>query len=102
MQTEVISKPIYRALTGLTRETRLEIALPLAMKDLARLKLKEAVEQRELFEKRYGMDFAAFKQAWDEGRVQAAHSYDVERDFWEWEAAATDEANLREIYESLP
>ena len=66
------------------------------MKDLARLKLKEAVEQREQFEKRYGMELATFKQAWSEGRVQAAHSYEVEHDFWEWEAAVTDEANLRE------
>lgn len=102
MLETVISKPIYQVLTDLTREPRLEVALPLAVKDLVRLKLKEAREQREAFEQRYRMDFEAFKQAWDEGRIADKHSYEVERDYWEWEATVTDEERLRQMLESLP
>jgi len=98
----VISKPIYRILTDLTREPRLEVALPLAVKDLVRLKLKETSDQREAFERRYGMDFEAFKQAWGEGRIADRHSYEVERDYWEWEATVTDEERLHQMLESLP
>lgn len=102
MVPDVISKPIYRILSDLTQESRVEVALPLAIKDWVRLKLKETREQREAFGQRYGMDFPAFKQAWQEGRIADQHSYEVERDYWEWEATVTDEERLRQMLESLP
>jgi hypothetical protein len=102
MYTDVISKPIYRILSDLTQESRLEVALPLAMKDWIRLKLKEAGERRETFEHCYEMEFSAFKQAWEEGRVKNRHSHEVERDYWEWEATVTDEERLHQMLENLP
>jgi hypothetical protein len=101
MYTDVISKPMYRILSDLTREPRLEVALPLAIKDLVRLKLKETREQKQAFEQRYKMDFATFKQAWNEGDIPDKHSYEVERDYWEWEAAVTDEERLQHMLENL-
>jgi asparagine synthetase A len=47
------------------------------------------------------MEFQAFKQAWQEGSIENKHSYEVERDYWEWEAAVTDEERLREMLETL-
>jgi hypothetical protein len=102
MYTDAISKPIYQILSDLTRESRLEVALPLAIKDLLRLKLKETREQREAFEQRYGMDFPAFEQAWKEGHIPNKHSHEVEQDYWEWEATVTDEDRLHQMLESLP
>ena len=101
MYTDVISKPVYQVLSDLTQESRLEVALPLAMKDWIRLRLKEAREQREAFESRYGMDFLAFQRAWETGDVANRHSYKVERDYWEWEAMVTDEERLRQMSENL-
>ena len=101
MYSDVISKPIYRILSDLTQESRVEVALPLAIKDWVRLRLKESHGQQERFKQRYGMDFNAFKQAWQEGRISNKHSYQVERDYWEWEAAVTDEERLQEMLESL-
>jgi hypothetical protein len=75
------------------------VALHLATKDLVCLKLKETEGQRKRFEERYQMDFEAFKQAWNEGQIPHKHSYEVERDYWEWEAAVTDERRLREMLE---
>lgn len=102
MYSDVISKPIYRILSDLTQESRVEVALPLAIKDWVRLRLKETQEQQELFERRYAMDFLAFKQAWQEGRISKKHSYEVERDYWEWEAAVTDEERLKDISNNFP
>lgn len=102
MTETAISKPIHKILTDLTGETRLDVALHLATKDLVRLKLKEAEEQRKQFEERYQMDFETFKQAWGEGQIADKYSYEVERDYWEWEAAVTDEKRLREMLEELP
>jgi hypothetical protein len=47
------------------------------------------------------MDFPSFKQAWAAGNVPNKHSHEVERDYWEWEAAVTDEDRLRQALESL-
>jgi hypothetical protein len=102
MVPDVISKPVYRILSDLTQESRLEVALPLAVKDWVRLKLKEAREQQDTFEERYGMDFQAFKQAWQEGRVADKYSYEAEQDYWEWEAAVTDAERLQQMLDSLP
>jgi len=102
MLESVISKPMYRVLTGLTQEPRLEVALPLAIKDWLRLKLVETRREREQFERRYGMTFEAFKQAWDADQVADRYSYEVERDYWEWEASVTDEARLLDMMENMP
>jgi hypothetical protein len=101
MVTEIISKPVYRVLSDLTQEPRVEVALPLAIKDWVRLKLKEAQEQQEMFRERYGMDFPAFKEAWEEGRIPDRHSYEIEHDYWEWEAAVSDTDRLRKMQENL-
>jgi hypothetical protein len=101
MVMEIISKPVYRVLSDLTQESRVEVALPLAVKDWIRLRLKEAQERREMFREQYGMDFEAFKEAWEQGRIPDKHSYEVEHDYWEWEAAVTDTERLQEMQESL-
>ena len=98
----VISKPIYRVLTDLTQEPKLEVALSLAVKDLVRLRLKEALAQKATFEQRYGMDFDSFKQTWDANGIANKHSYEVERDYWEWEATVADAEHLQEMLASLP
>ena len=101
MYSDMISKPIYRILSDLTQESRLEVALPLAIKDWVRLRRKEARAQQEAFEQRYGMDFPAFKRAWQEGQIADKHSHQVERDYWEWEAAVTDGERLQQMQENL-
>ena len=101
MHEYVITKPVYRVLSELTKETRVEVALPIAIKDWVRLRLQEARQQRDRFERRYGMDFGGFQQAWQEGCTPDDHSHQVERDYWEWEATATDEQQLERMLETL-
>ena len=101
MLAEVISKPVYQILSELTQESRIEIALSIAIKDWVRLKLKEAKQQRVSFEQQYGMDFLAFKRAWEKGIIPDATSYEVEQNYWEWEASVTDENRLQKMLASL-
>jgi hypothetical protein len=101
MMSQIISKPIYQVLSDLTQEPRVEVALPLAIKDWVRLKLNEATRQRLAYERRYGMDFFTFKHDWEQDAIANKHTYEVEQDYWEWEAAVTDEQRLKEMLDML-
>ncbi|HAO20676.1 MAG: hypothetical protein BWK80_23190 [Desulfobacteraceae bacterium IS3] len=98
---DVISKPIYQILTYMTHTSGMEIALPLAVKELVSLKLKETAGEIKLFEQRYGTDFEAFKSAWHQKKIPNQHSYDIEKDYWEWEAAVSDYERLCQMRENL-
>jgi hypothetical protein len=58
-------------------------------------------EQIKHFEQHYQMDFNLFNRAWDEDKIADKHSYEVQRDYWEWEAAITNRARLEEMLDSL-
>ena len=48
------------------------------------------------------MDSAVRELAWEEGRVPNKRAYEVERDYWAWEAAVADEHRLQQMLDSLP
>lgn len=97
----VVSKPAQKVLKELTGETRPDLALPLALKDLVQLRLEAAESKIAAFEEKYSMDFAQFKEAWERGDIDAPYFYAVEKDYWEWEAAITDKAKLEELQDAL-
>ncbi|MFO7633705.1 MAG: hypothetical protein R6W76_14270 [Caldilinea sp.] len=101
MVSDVISKPVATILTTLTHEPRLEVAVTLAVKDWLQLRLSVIESQKQAFEEKYGMDFADFRAAWGAGEIADQYSYEVERDYWEWEGLLTDEDDLRTMAESL-
>ncbi|MDD2923093.1 MAG: hypothetical protein PHQ36_12480 [Anaerolineales bacterium] len=93
----IIPKGIHNILRKLTGQSRPDIALSLAIKELVRLSMKESKAQIESFESKYGMSFAEFEKACDDGRIKDPFSYEVEKDDFEWEAAITDLASLEEM-----
>lgn len=93
----VIPKSTHNILRRLTGESRPDVALSLALKELIRLRIEAARADLTTFEKKYGMTFTEFEDAWKEGRIKDAYSYPVEQDYMEWEATATDLAALQEI-----
>jgi hypothetical protein len=101
MLNDVVPKPLFRVLTQLTHEQRIDAALYVAVKDWIRLKLKEVDEDRNGFEQKYGMNFLEFKQKMQADSIPDSYGYEVERDFWEWEATITDGALLKNISETL-
>ena len=97
----IIPKSIHNVLERLTGQSRPDIALALALKDLVRLRADEARSRIAGFEKKYGMSFPEFEKACKDGKIPDPFSYDVEKDDWEWEAAVTDRAALEEISQWL-
>jgi len=101
MDTLVLPKPAYNVLRRLTGETRPDVALSIALKDLVRLRLEAAKSVIANFEEKYGMPFGEFQGAWQAGHISAQYSYTVEEDYWAWEAAVSDEKALEELAESM-
>jgi hypothetical protein len=97
----VLSKGAYNILHKLTGESRPEVALWLAIKDLVRLSVKETQEQITVFEKKYDMNYAEFEAAWKDGRIKDPYSYPVEQDYMQWETALAELKLLEEIKEWL-
>ena len=97
----VIPKSMQNVLQRLTGQSRPDIALSLAIKNLVRLRMWEVKMKIESFEGKYGMDFSEFEKACDDGRIKEPFSYEVEKDDFEWEAAITDRAVLEEISQWL-
>jgi hypothetical protein len=57
------------------------------------------------FEKKYGMSFGEFEQAWQAGEISDKHSHEVERDYMEWESLDDEHrlllSQLRKIKEEI-
>ena len=94
-------KPVYEVFRQLTGESRMNVALPIALKDLVQFKIQDLENKFLAFEQKYGMTFSEFENACQQGRIANPFSYDVEKDNWEWEAALTELEDLREIAQWL-
>ncbi len=94
---EMIPRSLYRALQKMTHEPRIDVAVSIAVKELIRLRLKEVTEQRRVFETKYAMTFDEFRAKFEAEAIPDQYSYTVESDFWDWEAAVTNEAYLLEL-----
>jgi len=101
MDTLVLPLPAYNLLRRLTGETRPDVALSIALKDLVRLRLEAAQAITAVFEEKYGMALSEFQQTWQSGGISAQYSYPVEGDYWAWEAAVSDVKALQELAESM-
>lgn len=99
--SEAIPRPIHRALQKITHEPRFDVALSIVVKELLRLRLKEVAQQREAYEAKYGMSFQMFRSKFQAEEIPDQYSYLVEKDYWDWEAAVTNEAALRELQDSI-
>lgn len=85
-------------LIGLTEIPDVGMALRKVLSEYLDLKGKGLAERIAAFEDKWQMSFAEFSQKCAEGTLaRDPYSYEVEKDFWEWEQAVT----LQRHYESL-
>ena len=85
-------------LTGITEIPDVGTALRKVLAEYLDLKSKGLEEHIAAFEAKWNMSFAEFSRQCAEGTLAAdPYSYEVEKDFWEWEQAVT----LQRHYESL-
>ena len=96
----VVSMPprLGALLTELVEIPDIGMALRKVLSEYLELKGKALEERIAAFETKWNMSFDEFSRKCAEGTLaEDAYSYEVERDFWEWEQAVT----LQSHYESL-
>jgi hypothetical protein len=82
-------KEMLEYVEGKSFEEKLTLLL---VRDLEN-RLRSCTERLYEFEKKYGQVFREFKEAWVEDKVPGKYSYEIERDYMEWESL-DDEHNL--------
>lgn len=98
---EAISKSTAKLLKDLTGEPRLDTAVKIAVKDSLIHRLEDIDPKIQEFEKKYGMGFEAFQEAWEKDEIEDKYSYDVESDYWKWEELVTRKKKIEEALEWL-
>lgn len=94
----VISPSLGILLTRIADTPDLDTALRKVLADYLVLKIVALRDKVRSFEGKWGMPFADFAEASRTGNLAMdPYSFDVESEFWEWEAAQT----LLEHYEEL-
>ncbi len=93
-----LSPRIGALLTQVTEVPDLEAALWKVLSEYIELKIARIEQRIQEFESKWGMTFTEFAERCEKGTLdEDPYSYDVESDYWEWEAAET----LLQHYESL-
>jgi hypothetical protein len=106
MPTVSLSNKLLRVLEDFAPGTNLEAKLENLTRESLEYQLRACNETLSRFEAKYGLTFADFAQAWQEGAIPDKHSHEVERDFMEWEAHHMEKEDLlaavREFRQSQP
>ena len=85
-------------LTEITETPDFDTALWKMLLEYMALKIEHLKQQIKAFEAKWGMGFEAFSERMaSSGLDSGAYTYEIERDFWEWEKAET----LLRHYEAL-
>ncbi len=68
-------------------------------------RLRSCTERLYEFEKKYSLAFKEFKEAWEKDKVPEKFSYEIERDYMEWESLDDEHdlllSKMRKMKESL-
>ena len=85
-----VSPRIANLLSQVGPTPDLEAALWKVLAEYVELKSAQLSQQIAEFESKWGMSFTDFSVRIKKGQLNRdAYSYDVEKDFWEWEKAET-------------
>ncbi len=94
----VMSPELGEVLIKTTHSEDLDDALNKIFSEYLELKLKTLLETIIEFQKKWGMSFEDFKRHCKEGTLKEnAYSFDVEKDYWQWEGAETLKKHYDEI-----
>ena len=96
-----LSNPIHEVLNQLTGKSDINTAASIVLKEYLQLKTQIIQARIANFEKKYGMGFAEFEMACDDGRIQDPYSYEIEKDNWDWEAALSEQKTLETFLQWL-
>ena len=96
-----LSPSVVKLLLEITGSSDLNVAVKEISKDAIEHRLEKIESEIRKFEEKYGMTFEEFKRAWEEGKIENKHSYEVEKDFWEWEGLMSRKKKLEGVLKWL-
>lgn len=70
-----LSKTTLKALTDITGETKLEVAINSTLRDALEHRMEMIEKDMKNFEKKYRATFSEFKKKWREGKIKDKFSY---------------------------
>ena len=85
-----------KVLTDITGETNLGTAINSTLKDALEHRMSLVEKGMKNLGKKYGMNFSEFNKKWHEGKIKNKFSYNVEKDYIEWETLDTRKKRLKE------
>ncbi len=92
-----ISPNIVKALTDLTGEPRLDLAIHEIIKDAVEHRMEKLQVKIKELEKKYQMSFIEFDQKFQAKEIPDQFGYMVESDYLEWEGLISRYKRLEEI-----
>lgn len=100
-----ISKFALKALIELTGQPQLDVAILVMLRDAIEHRLEKINVDLEAYERRYGMSFREFEAQGQSGELteltRDRFSYEVEKDYFEWDSLVTRKRKLEETYRWL-
>jgi len=96
-----ISKFALRALIELTGQPQLDVAILVMLRDAIEHRLEKINVALEAYERKYGMSFQEFEAQGQSGELTDRFSYEVEKDYFEWDSLVTRKRKLEETYRWL-
>ncbi|MFB6212653.1 MAG: hypothetical protein ABEI53_02440 [Candidatus Magasanikbacteria bacterium] len=100
-QVDSVSSDTAKLLKDITGESHLDSAVRMTVEDALHHRLEKVEEKIEEFDDKYGMSFEDFREKWENGEIEDKYSYDVEKDYWEWEGLVTRKQRIQEGLEKL-
>lgn len=76
---------VAKIIMELTGEPRIELAILDLLKDAVEHRIEKLEKEIQNYEKKYGMNFEAFKEKFEKNEMPDSYSYEVEMDYLEWE-----------------
>jgi hypothetical protein len=89
-----LSPQVGELLLQATQSQDLEEAFHKVLREYLDLKLASLAAEIDLLEKKWGSGFGEFRE-----KTKEDYSYEVERDFWEWERLETLKAHYQALRE---
>lgn len=96
-----IPKTTLQALTELTGEPRLNVALLLTLQDAIAHRLAKINADIRRLEEKYGMSFEQFQSLGEQGKLADQFSFAVESDYLEWDGLVSRKKKLENMAQWL-
>jgi hypothetical protein len=96
-----ISASVLKALTEITGEPRAELAIREIMKDSIEHRIEKIENEIKALEKKHSMNFKEFEQKFQKEQIPNQYSYEIEKDYLEWEGLETRLTKYRNLLEFL-